>query len=91
MKNFTHEVRFLILRILLFLILANVNDVLIDLKKGSLPFQGQDRRDTMQRILKAKLQMPQFLSAEAQSLLRALFKVSFIIYLYIKKSFFLFD
>ncbi|KFP86002.1 Ribosomal protein S6 kinase 2 alpha, partial [Acanthisitta chloris] len=35
---------------------------------------GKDRKDTMSLILKAKLGMPQFLSAEAQSLLRALFK-----------------
>ncbi|RCN46852.1 hypothetical protein ANCCAN_07171 [Ancylostoma caninum] len=41
---------------------------------GHLPFQGHDRKDTMTQILKAKLTMPQFLSPEAQSLLRALFK-----------------
>ncbi|KAB0405940.1 hypothetical protein E2I00_012947, partial [Balaenoptera physalus] len=41
---------------------------------GSLPFQGKDRKETMALILKAKLGMPQFLSVEAQSLLRALFK-----------------
>ncbi|GAA50339.1 p90 ribosomal S6 kinase [Clonorchis sinensis] len=41
---------------------------------GLLPFQGDSRRDTMQQILRAKLRMPQFLSLEAQSLLRALFK-----------------
>ncbi|KAK2507482.1 hypothetical protein MC885_001975 [Smutsia gigantea] len=41
---------------------------------GSLPFQGKDRKETMALILKAKLGMPQFLSLEAQSLLRALFK-----------------
>uniref|UniRef100_A0A8B9KNC1 non-specific serine/threonine protein kinase n=1 Tax=Astyanax mexicanus TaxID=7994 RepID=A0A8B9KNC1_ASTMX len=41
---------------------------------GSLPFQGKDRKETMNLILKARLGMPQFLSAEAQSLLRALFK-----------------
>ena len=41
---------------------------------GNLPFTGQDRKDTMNQILKAKLTMPQFLSPEAQSLLRALFK-----------------
>lgn len=41
---------------------------------GALPFTGKDRRETMERIMKAKLQMPTFLSAEAQSLLRALFK-----------------
>ncbi|XP_033375522.1 ribosomal protein S6 kinase alpha-1 [Parus major] len=41
---------------------------------GALPFQGKDRKETMTLILKAKLGMPQFLSTEAQSLLRALFK-----------------
>lgn len=68
---------------------------------GALPFQGKDRKETMNLILKwvklrwsmapccqheditwnlcappcrARLGMPQFLSAEAQSLLRALFK-----------------
>uniref|UniRef100_A0A8B9GHM0 non-specific serine/threonine protein kinase n=1 Tax=Amazona collaria TaxID=241587 RepID=A0A8B9GHM0_9PSIT len=35
---------------------------------------GKDRKETMALILKAKLGMPQFLSTEAQSLLRALFK-----------------
>ncbi|XP_071286871.1 ribosomal protein S6 kinase alpha-2 isoform X3 [Agelaius tricolor] len=35
---------------------------------------GKDRKETMALILKAKLGMPQFLSIEAQSLLRALFK-----------------
>ena len=41
---------------------------------GRLPFQGEDRKQTMNQILKAKLGMPTFLSPEAQSLLRALFK-----------------
>ncbi|XP_076820905.1 ribosomal protein S6 kinase alpha-3-like [Clavelina lepadiformis] len=41
---------------------------------GQLPFQGRDRKDTMTQILKAKLGMPQFLSPEAQALLRMLFK-----------------
>ncbi|CAB1330573.1 unnamed protein product [Coregonus sp. 'balchen'] len=41
---------------------------------GSLPFQGKDRKETMNLILKARLGMPQFLSSEAQSLLRSLFK-----------------
>uniref|UniRef100_A0A4W5KQ69 non-specific serine/threonine protein kinase n=1 Tax=Hucho hucho TaxID=62062 RepID=A0A4W5KQ69_9TELE len=41
---------------------------------GTLPFQGKDRKETMNMILKAKLGMPQFLSSEAQSLLRNLFK-----------------
>ena len=41
---------------------------------GQLPFQGENRKDTMNQILKAKLGMPEYLSPEAQSLLRALFK-----------------
>ncbi|KAA0194208.1 Ribosomal protein S6 kinase alpha-1 [Fasciolopsis buskii] len=41
---------------------------------GALPFQGENRRDTMGQILRAKLRMPQFLSPDAQTLLRALFK-----------------
>lgn len=41
---------------------------------GTLPFSSKDRKQTMNQILKAKLRMPEFLSADAQSLLRALFK-----------------
>jgi len=41
---------------------------------GSLPFQGDNRKETMSQILRAKLGMPQFLSNEAQALLRVLFK-----------------
>jgi len=41
---------------------------------GSLPFQGENRKATMTMILKAKLGMPQFLTPEAQALLRVLFK-----------------
>lgn len=41
---------------------------------GSLPFQGANRKETMSQILRAKLGMPQFLSHEAQALLRVLFK-----------------
>uniref|UniRef100_A0A8C9R095 Ribosomal protein S6 kinase n=1 Tax=Scleropages formosus TaxID=113540 RepID=A0A8C9R095_SCLFO len=48
--------------------------LMFEMLTGSLPFQGKDRKETMNLILKAKLGMPQFLSAEAQSLLRALFK-----------------
>uniref|UniRef100_A0AAQ4RI44 non-specific serine/threonine protein kinase n=1 Tax=Gasterosteus aculeatus aculeatus TaxID=481459 RepID=A0AAQ4RI44_GASAC len=48
--------------------------LMFEMLTGSLPFQGKDRKDTMGLILKARLGMPQFLSAEAQSLLRALFK-----------------
>ncbi|XP_013918452.1 PREDICTED: ribosomal protein S6 kinase alpha-1 [Thamnophis sirtalis] len=48
--------------------------LMFEMLTGSLPFQGKDRKETMSLILKAKLGMPQFLSCEAQSLLRALFK-----------------
>ncbi|XP_032900966.1 ribosomal protein S6 kinase alpha-1 isoform X2 [Amblyraja radiata] len=48
--------------------------LMFEMLTGSLPFQGKDRKETMTLILKAKLGMPQFLSSEAQSLLRALFK-----------------
>ncbi|KAM9787031.1 ribosomal protein S6 kinase alpha-1 isoform 2-T2 [Syngnathus typhle] len=48
--------------------------LMFEMLTGSLPFHGKDRKETMNMILKARLGMPQFLSAEAQSLLRALFK-----------------
>ncbi|XP_055718566.1 ribosomal protein S6 kinase alpha-1-like isoform X1 [Salvelinus fontinalis] len=48
--------------------------LMFEMLTGSLPFQGKDRKETMNLILKARLGMPQFLSTEAQSLLRALFK-----------------
>ena len=48
--------------------------LMYEMLTGQLPFTGKDRRDTMNLILKAKLSMPQFLSCEAQSFLRALFK-----------------
>ncbi len=41
---------------------------------GTLPFSCKDRKQTMNQILRAKLRMPEFLSPDAQSLLRALFK-----------------
>lgn len=41
---------------------------------GNLPFHSATRQETMDQILKAKLGMPDNLSREAQSLLRALFK-----------------
>lgn len=41
---------------------------------GTLPFQASNRKETMTQILRAKLGMPGFLSPDAQSLLRALFK-----------------
>ncbi|CAK8686112.1 ribosomal protein S6 kinase alpha-3-like [Clavelina lepadiformis] len=48
--------------------------LMYEMLTGQLPFQGRDRKDTMTQILKAKLGMPQFLSPEAQALLRMLFK-----------------
>ncbi|CAG9769622.1 unnamed protein product [Ceutorhynchus assimilis] len=48
--------------------------LMYEMLTGALPFQGQDRKETMTQILKAKLGMPANLSTEAQSLLRALFK-----------------
>ncbi|NXV07195.1 KS6A3 kinase, partial [Cettia cetti] len=48
--------------------------LMFEMLTGTLPFQGKDRKETMTMILKAKLGMPQFLSLEAQSLLRMLFK-----------------
>uniref|UniRef100_A0A8B9HQF7 Ribosomal protein S6 kinase a, polypeptide 3a n=1 Tax=Astyanax mexicanus TaxID=7994 RepID=A0A8B9HQF7_ASTMX len=48
--------------------------LMFEMLTGMLPFQGKDRKETMTMILKAKLGMPQFLSGEAQSLLRNLFK-----------------
>lgn len=48
--------------------------LMYEMLTGALPFQGQNRKETMNLILKAKLAMPQFLSPEAQSLLRALYK-----------------
>ena len=41
---------------------------------GALPFQGSNRKETMNQILKAKLGMPYNISPKAQELLRALFK-----------------
>ena len=38
---------------------------------GQLPFQGENRKETMNQILKAKLGMPEYLSPDAQLLLRA--------------------
>lgn len=48
--------------------------LMYEMLTGALPFQGENRKATMTQILKAKLGMPQFLTPEAQSLLRALFK-----------------
>ncbi|XP_063703972.1 ribosomal protein S6 kinase 2 beta-like [Culicoides brevitarsis] len=48
--------------------------LMFEMLTGNLPFHGQNRQDTMNQILKSKLGMPENLSPEAQSLLRALFK-----------------
>ncbi|KAL3312010.1 Ribosomal protein S6 kinase alpha-3 [Cichlidogyrus casuarinus] len=48
--------------------------LMFEMLTGSLPFSSGDRKQTMGQILRAKLRMPQFLSSEAESLLRALFK-----------------
>jgi len=48
--------------------------LMFEMLTGALPFQGANRKETMTQILKAKLGMPPFLSPEAQSLLRAVFK-----------------
>jgi len=48
--------------------------LMYEMLTGRLPFQGEDRKETMNQIMKAKLGMPGFLSPEAQALLRALFK-----------------
>ncbi|KAK2816060.1 hypothetical protein Q7C36_022331 [Tachysurus vachellii] len=48
--------------------------LMFEMLTGMLPFQGKDRKDTMTMILKAKLGMPPYLSSDAQSLLRNLFK-----------------
>jgi len=48
--------------------------LMFEMLTGLLPFQGENRRETMNQILKAKLTMPENLSAESQLLLRDLFK-----------------
>lgn len=48
--------------------------LMFEMLVGTLPFTCKDRKQTMNQILRAKLRMPEFLSPEAQSLLRALFK-----------------
>lgn len=48
--------------------------LMYEMLTGNLPFHGSNRQDTMNQILKTKLGMPENLSPEAQSLLRALFK-----------------
>lgn len=48
--------------------------LMYEMLTGQLPFQANNRKETMNLILKAKLGMPQYLSPEAQALLRCLFK-----------------
>lgn len=48
--------------------------LMYEMLTGNLPFHCSTRQETMNQILKAKLGMPDNLSSEAQSLLRALFK-----------------
>lgn len=48
--------------------------VMYEMLTGTLPFHGEDRKETMHQIVKIKLSMPHYLSSEAQSLLRCLFK-----------------
>lgn len=48
--------------------------VMFEMLTGVLPFQGENRKETMHQIIKIKLSMPLYLSLEAQSLLRCLFK-----------------
>lgn len=48
--------------------------LMFEMLTGVLPFQAPNRKETLQQILRAKLCMPQYLSPEAQDLLRCLFK-----------------
>jgi len=48
--------------------------LMFEMLTGKLPFSGEDRKETMHQIMKARLSMPTFFSQEAQSLLRVLFK-----------------
>lgn len=48
--------------------------VMFEMLTGALPFHGDNRKETMHQIVKIKLSMPLYLSIEAQSLLRCLFK-----------------
>lgn len=48
--------------------------VMFEMLTGVLPFHGENRKETMHQIVKIKLSMPLYLSIEAQSLLRCLFK-----------------
>jgi len=48
--------------------------VMFEMLTGVLPFHGENRKETMHQIIKIKLSMPLYLSLEAQSLLKCLFK-----------------
>jgi p90 ribosomal S6 kinase len=48
--------------------------LMFEMLTGHLPFQGEDRRETMTQILKSKIHMPVHLSPDAQFLLRSFFK-----------------
>ncbi|XP_053202738.1 ribosomal protein S6 kinase alpha-1-like isoform X2 [Panonychus citri] len=48
--------------------------LMFEMLTGVLPFRGGSRKETMHQILKARIAMPQYLSAQAQCLLRSLFK-----------------
>ncbi|CAL1285721.1 unnamed protein product [Larinioides sclopetarius] len=48
--------------------------LMFEMLTGSLPFRSSNKKETMNQILRARLQMPQYLSEPAQSLLRCLFK-----------------
>ncbi|XP_042904461.1 ribosomal protein S6 kinase 2 beta isoform X2 [Parasteatoda tepidariorum] len=48
--------------------------LMFEMLTGSLPFHSSNKKQTMDQILKARLQMPYYLSEPAQSLLRCLFK-----------------
>ncbi|GFQ93195.1 ribosomal protein S6 kinase alpha-3 [Trichonephila clavata] len=48
--------------------------LMFEMLTGSLPFRSSNKKETMNQILRARLQMPHYLSEPAQSLLRCLFK-----------------
>ncbi|OAF67257.1 hypothetical protein A3Q56_05017 [Intoshia linei] len=48
--------------------------LMFEMLTGTLPFHGKTRKDTMEMIMKAKLAMPTYLSEDAQSFLRCIFK-----------------
>ncbi|KAG8197930.1 hypothetical protein JTE90_020308 [Oedothorax gibbosus] len=48
--------------------------LMFEMLTGTLPFHSSNKKETMNQILKARLQMPQYLSEQAQGLLRCLFK-----------------